>query len=75
MINNTLKGGTSMSGNENSPKSPKRGRPKSKTPGRMVRFYLPYAVEVKMYEYLEAHNDERFPMSGRCSSKGQSQSM
>ena len=52
-----------MSGNENSPKSPKRGRPKSKTVGRMVRFYLTYELDNKMYEYLKSHNDERFNMS------------
>ncbi len=52
-----------MSGNENSPKSPKRGRPKSKTVGRMVRFYLTYELDNKMYEYLKSHNDQRFNMS------------
>ncbi len=52
-----------MSSNENRPISPKRGRPRSKTPGRTVRFYLSYGLENKMYEYLKTHNDERPQMS------------
>ena len=52
-----------MSSNENRPKSPKRGRPRSKTPGRTVRFYLPDGLENKMCEYLKTHISERFQMS------------